>query len=255
MTMNEIASLVDDYAAWLRDRTALRQLNDWIEITTPYLDRHNDYLQLYVRRHNGGYLLTDDGYILEDLLQSGCSLDTDKRQAILKTTLAGFGVQIRNDRLEIQASAANFPLRKHSLVQAMLAVNDIFYLASSTVSHLFYEDVIAWLDKSAIRYTPRVKFAGKSGYDHLFDFVVPKSSRQPERIINAINRATRDTAQTLAFAWLDTREVRPSESRAYALLNDAESVIPPGVLDALRSYDIYPVPWSEREAIRDELAA
>jgi hypothetical protein len=41
----------------------------------------------------------------------------------------------------VHASPDNFPSRKHSLVQAMLAVNDMFYLAVPMVTSLFYEDV------------------------------------------------------------------------------------------------------------------
>ena len=85
----------------------------------------------------------------------------------------------------MHASPDNFALRKHNLVQAMLAVNDMFYLAVPMVASLFYEDVVAWLDLHDIRYTPKVKFTGKTGYDHLFDFVIPKSRRQPERIIQS----------------------------------------------------------------------
>ena len=98
----------------------------------------------------------------------------------------------------------------------MLAVNDLFYLASPMVSSLFLEDVVAWLDENGIRYTPNVKFTGKRGYDHLFDFVIPKSKKRPERILQAINRPSRDEAGATAFAWIDTREVRASDSRAYA---------------------------------------
>ena len=57
----------------------------------------------------------------------------------------------------VTASAENFPLRKHNLIQAMLAVNDMFYLAEPVVKSLFYEDVIAWLEQNEIRYTPKVK--------------------------------------------------------------------------------------------------
>lgn len=89
--MAEMQTLIDKYVAWLKDKTSLRQLEDWIEITTPYLDRHNDYLQIYARRLNGGFLLTDDGYVLEDLQQSGCKIESPKRQALLKMTLGGFG--------------------------------------------------------------------------------------------------------------------------------------------------------------------
>lgn len=253
--ISEMPTLLDQYWVWLRDKTTLRQVKDWIEITTPYLDRHNDLLQIYARRRDGGFILTDDGYVLQDLEQSGCKLDSPKRQALLKLTLNGFGVQINNQALEVHASPENFPLRKHNLVQAMLAVNDLFYLASPVVASLFIEDVVAWLDLADIRYTPKVKFTGKSGYDYLFDFVIPKSKVQPERLLRAISRPNRDTAQAMAFSWVDTKDVRPPESRAYAILNDSEHPVSESVLDAMRNYDVRPVLWSERDAIRLELAA
>ncbi|MDZ7362743.1 MAG: DUF1829 domain-containing protein [candidate division KSB1 bacterium] len=253
--IQEIQKLLDTYVSWLKDKTTLRQVNDWIEITTPYLDRHNDYLQIYAKRQNGGYLLTDDGYILDDLQQSGCKLESVKRQALLRLTLNGFGAQLNEGRLEIHASADNFALRKHSLIQAMLAVNDMFYLAVPMVASLFYEDVVAWLDLYEIRYTPKVKFTGKSGFDHLFDFVIPKSRRYPERILHTINRPSRDTAQALAFAWIDTKEVRPPDSKAYAFLNDSEQTISLSVLEALRNYDVNPVLWTKREEVRQQFTA
>jgi hypothetical protein len=254
--IEEIRRLLDDYVAWLRDKTMLRQAPDnWVEITTPYLDRHNDYLQIYVRKHNGGFVLTDDGYIIEDLKHSGCKLDSPKRQDLLRMTLAGFGVQDSDGRLEVLASGENFALRKHNLVQAMLAVNDLFFLAVPMVASLFYEDVVAWMDAAEIRYTPNVKFTGKSGYDHLFDFVIPKSRKQPERIIQTITRPGRDTAEAVAFKWIDTKDVRSPDSKAYAFLNDQEQKVSQGVIDALDSYDVKPVLWGEKEKVRYELAA
>jgi hypothetical protein len=251
----EIQELLNQYISWLRDKTSLRQVKDWIEITTPYLDRHNDYLQIYVRKEDGQFLLTDDGYILEDLELSGCKLESPKRQQLLHITLNGFGVDLTEGTLQIRASADNFALRKHNLVQAMLAVNDLFYLSGPTVVSLFYEDVVSWLDLSDIRYTPKVKFTGKSGLDHLFDFVIPKSKKQPERIIRTINRPNREAAQNMVFSWIDTREVRPLESKAYALLNDSEMALSASILSALRNYGVQAVPWSKREDVREELAA
>jgi hypothetical protein len=253
--IEEIRSLLDRYLAWLKDRTTLREVDEWIEITTPYVDRHNDFLQICAKHRDGGFLLTDGGYVIEDLATSGCSLDSPKRKALLKVTLNGFGVREDGNRLEVQATAENFALRKHNLLQAMLAVNDLFYLATPMVASLFYEDVVAWLDLHEVRYTPKVKFTGKMGYDHLFDFVIPKSRRRPERMLRAINRPGRDTAEALVLAWIDTKEVRATDSCAYALLNDAGQTVGVGVLDALRSYDVRPVVWSQRESAAEELAA
>lgn len=200
-------------------------------------------------------ILTDDGYTIQDLEHSGCKLDSPKRRSLLEMTLRGFGVHLQDERLEVKTSAEHFPARKHNLLQAMLAVNDLFYLAQPHVASLFYEDVVQWLDLSDIRYSPRVKFAGKTGYDHMFDFVIPKSRVQPERVLRAIGRPSKDTAQSLVLAWIDTKESRESDSKAFALLNDSEAPLSVDVLDALRAYEVHPVAWSERDQVQPELAA
>ena len=102
--------------------------------------------------------------------------------------------------------------------------------------------------------TPKPRFTGMSGYDHLFDFAIPKSgTRQPERIVQAINRPTRDTAESFILTWIDTRQVRPPDSNA--ILNGAEQHVSGGVVDAFRNYQIHPVPWSRRGEVASELAA
>lgn len=160
--MDEIKSLISQYTEWLQSKTVLRQVDDWVEITTPYLDRHNDYLQIYAQKQNGSFILTDDGYIINDLHQSGCTLDTPKRKSLLLMTSNGFGVKLDGSRLEVKATKEDFSYRKHNLLQAMLAVNDLFYLASPLVSSLFYEDVVAWLDDIKVRYVEQVKFQARA---------------------------------------------------------------------------------------------
>src|SRR4030067_1537735 len=193
--IDEIQNLLDKYLLWLKDKTTLRQVQDWIEITTPYLDRHNGYMQIYVKHDNGGFVISDDGYTIEDLRLSGCELESKKRKDLLNLTLNGFGVKLDGEALVVHASSDNFALRKHNMVQAMLAVNDLFYLAVPVVASLFLEDVTAWLELHDIRFTPNVKFTGRSGYDHTFDFVVPASRRAPERLMRAVGRP-RDRKRT-----------------------------------------------------------
>ncbi len=130
--IKDIQNLIDDYHVWLKDKTVLNQIDQWIEITTPYLDRHNDYVQIYVKKTNGGFLLTDDGYIIDDLKQSGCKLDNQKNQELLQMVLNGFGVKKDGNELQVHASAESFASCKHNLVQAMLAVNDMFCLEIET---------------------------------------------------------------------------------------------------------------------------
>lgn len=251
----EIQNLMDRYARWVRDKSQLRAVGDSVEITTPFLDRHNDHLQFYVKRSNGHLMLTDDGGTIEDLRLSGCNLDSPKRHGLLQVTLNGFGVHLEGEALTTKATAESFCLKKHNLVQAMLAVNDLFYLATPMVTSLFLEDVTAWLDANAVRYVPSISFVGKTGYNHRFDFDIPKSKQRPERLLRAINRPDRDAAEAMVMAWVDTKETRPQGSEAYALLNDTEGRIPTAVADALTSYDVLAIPWTHREDFRDRLAA
>lgn len=254
--LNDMQNLIDQYFAWLKDKTVLKQVADeWVEVTTPHLDRHNDCLQIYVRRENGAYIIVDDGYIINDLASSGCKLDTPKREELLGMTLAGFGVEKEGDVLQVRATKNDFALKKHNLLQAMLVVNDMFYLARPKATNLFYEDVVAWLDESDIRYTPKIKFAGKSGYDHMFDFVIPRSKNRPERIVQTIANPSRNTAESAVLKWLDTRNTRPAHSSYFAILNDWEESVSPRVTDALENYDATPVHWSKRDKVVEELAA
>jgi hypothetical protein len=253
--LDEIKELLDQYSAWLKNSNNLREVDDWVEITTPYLDRHNDQLQIYARRENGHFILSDDGYTIRDLESSGCLLTTPKRQDLLNLTLNGFGVKRYQDELQVVVTPENFALKKHNLIQAMLAVNDLFFLAEPVIKSLFYEDVVSWLDQNDIRFTPKLKFTGISGYDHLFDFVIPKSRSAPERILRAINRPQRNSAEAFLHAWTDTQKVRPPDSIAFALLNDIGQPVPAEVPEAFVAYEIKPVLWSMREEIKDQLAA
>ena len=253
--IGDISKLMDQYQAWLKDRTALRTVGNAVEITTPFLDRHNDYIQIYVRKSDDGYLLTDDGETIEDLEMSGVSLNTPKRLELLNLTAAGFGVNITGKEISVRTSPEKFPLAKHNIVQTIIAVNDLFFTARTIVSSIFLEDVRFWLDTANVRYIPDASFIGKTGYTHKFHFAIPKSKDGPERFVQAINNPNKDAAESIVFAWMDTKETRPDHSTAFAVINDRERSVPSGMEDALSSYGIVPVKWSNRSQVIERLAA
>lgn len=255
MTPMTCEQLVASYIDWLKLKITTKDVNGVCEITTPFLDRHNDRLQIYVEPNEGAFRLTDDGYIIGDLESSGCPLDGQSRKRALATILSGFGVQHKDGELFIEATAENFPRRKHSLLQAMMAVNDMFMTTKHRDSNIFFDDVQAFLDQSQVRYSPSVEFTGKSGYQHYFDFLIPKSPSKPERLIRAISSASRDAATSLLFAWTDTKEVRPPKSEIYAIVNDASKSFNRDAVEAFRHYEVKTIPWSKRNLYIAELAA
>lgn len=237
----------------VKRQNSLENNNKWVEITSPYLDRNNDYIQIYLKKDGEGYLLTDGGGVLTGLKQEGCSIDTPKRQKLLQLTLNGYGIIEKNGILQVKATPDNFALRKHFLLQAILAVNDMFYLAEPYVASLFFEDVRDWLNASDIRYSEHVSFIGRSGYARKFEFLITKSSKAPERIVKTLNNPVRNSADSIIVDWVDTKETRPENSKAYAFINDRERNVSSNLIDALNNYNIKPVLWQNKHEVQHEL--
>lgn len=255
MKRAECEKLIDAYVDWLHQGLSVDDVGGSCELTTPFLDRHNDHLQVYATRDNGKIILSDDGYILSDLRTSGLEVDTPKRKMVLDSVLKGLGVRAENNALLVEASATNIGQRLHSLVQAMLAVNDMSVMAQPRVANFFFEDVQNFLDTNDIRYTSRVKLAGKSGYDHGVDFLIPKSRKRPERILQAIATPKKDNIFAYLWALNDTRAARMDEPapEAYAFLNDQEQPVGGDVVEALNVYGVIPTIWAERSKFVDVL--
>lgn len=238
--------LIADYLKWLKEGLRITELEGSCKIATPFLDRHNDELEIYVEKRNGGLLLTDDGYTISDLESSGMTMSTDKRRTHLQSILNGFGVQLHNEELQVRASTQDFAQKKHSLVQAMLAVNDMFVMGEEHVLSLFKEDVANFLADREIPVFEDFKLSGKSGFDHKFDFGLPKTQKRPQRVLQAINNLTKDQALSLAFAVADVRGIRTDAVGAFAFLNDSENPPSDENVAALKAYEIEPLFWSRR---------
>lgn len=251
----EMPDMIEAYWAWLKSNTTLQRAGDWAEITTPYLDRSNDHLQIYVKPEGAGLILTDLGNTIQELRMSGCDIATPRRQELLAVTLNGFGVEIEGDDLVVRGDRGSFPVNKHRLLQAMLEVDDLFFTSRSTVASLFFEDVDTWLRDSKIRYLRHYRLKGLSKLDHHFDFVVPASSDSPMRVIQAVNNPSKESVKRIAFSWIDTENYREPGAKAYAILNDDDRVVGDEIIEGLRNYDINPVLWSAKGQVARELAA
>jgi len=253
-TIDYFKQLNDQYFEWLRSNTTLHSIDErWVEITTPFLDRHNDHLQIYASRNGNNITLSDDGYTISDLQMSGCDVTSPRRTAILKEILAGYNVQVVDDRLEVTGSAGNFPRHKHNLLQAMLAVDDMFYLAAPHVVSLFHYQAADWLNESEVRFSKDVNFVGKSGFSHKFFGVIPPSKQHPERVLRTINNPNTTSCRQFLFEWLDILAYR-RESKLIVILNDEAKPVSNNVLQACQSYDITGVPWSQRKDYINVLA-
>jgi hypothetical protein len=229
------------------------ELEKSCKIATPFLDRHNDEIEIYVERNNGNLLLMDDGYTIHDLASCGMSFNTEKRNAHLTAILNGFGVRREGDELRVHSTVQDFPQKKHNLVQAMLAVNDMFVMSEEHVLSLFKEDVQKFLEANNIPVFPEFNLIGRTGFSHKFDFGLPKTQRRPQRVLQAINNLTEDQATSFAFAVADVRVIRSEPLQAFTFINDVEHPPNDDNLSAIQAYDIRPLLWSNRNDALPEL--
>jgi len=254
----DINSLIDEYLRFLKSNIDAREIDKegWVEITTPFLDRHNDYLQIYVKRENGSLFLTDGGWTVSDLVLSGLNL-TSRRKDLIRIMVRGAGVQFNEETYELytRASVRDFPEKKHRLLQAMLSVDDLFVLTPGRVKSFFFEDVRSYLEANGIRFVPSVIIAGRTQFNHRFDFVIPYSESKPERLIKLLNNPTRQKVELIIFAYQDIREAGTREFQGIVMMNDMGREIKTEIIEALTNYDVLPILWSERDTARDLLAA
>jgi hypothetical protein len=122
------------YTDWLRSNIKLNNIGEYTEITTPFLDRHNDFIQFYIQQNGDKFILTDDGYTLADLEISGLNINSERREEILRTIINGFGVKLEKGELIAEANKYNFPQKQHLLIHTSLYFPLKYHFSKGTFS-------------------------------------------------------------------------------------------------------------------------
>lgn len=247
MSTFECERLIQEYVDWVKLNLTVSQQDGICVITSPFVDRHHDYLQIYAERSGTDILLTDDGYTLRDLRISGLDINTESRREALAQAIRPFGVDVSGDELRITANDSDFSQSKHDLIQAMLAVGDLIHLSQATVVAVFREDVENFLREQGIRFVPDIGLTGISGFHHQFDFVIPESQQNPERYVRAVNNPNRENIVGALFAWQDVQSARVLTAKMVTVVNDEGRRINPDNIAALDKYGIEIIRWTERD--------
>lgn len=240
------------YLAWLKSEITEVDLgNGYTEITAPFLDRHNDYLQIYVKElENSMYRLSDDMYTITDLKMSGLDFNTPKRKQVLQDLILKRGIKynIKSDELYLEVPKSALGEAQHQLFQAMLDINDLFYLNQTSIKTFFFEDVENFFHKNKIYFSKDIALKGKSGYTQSFDFLLQQNASHPERFIKLLSNPKRANIERFIFSWTDIKESRRNDSKLIVMINDQEKI--KGIsehVQHLNEYGIQSVQWSEKD--------
>lgn len=96
------------------------------EIILLFYDRYGDSIVCYVDKINEkNYHITDDGYIINNLFDSGLTL-TPKRLDTIKLICMGYGIKFADNELQTDSSLDDLPKKVNNLAMAMLKIDDMF---------------------------------------------------------------------------------------------------------------------------------
>lgn len=116
---------------WLKDNMMECKVKSNItEITTPFLDQHNDFIQIYiVELGEGLYKVTDAGYTVCDLQLTGIDeqfllAEGQSLQKILNKYSVNF--EASTDELYVDCDGSHLPAVQHQLLQCILHLIAVF---------------------------------------------------------------------------------------------------------------------------------
>lgn len=240
----DIQKLIDDYTSWLKSEITFDKIGEYYEITTPYLDNANDYLQIYVKQDGDNIFFTDDSATLHGLKMNGFQL-TPNRKIHLQRILGQYGIKLDGDELVARTPINNFAQKKHLFIQAMLRIDDMFSISKAKVSSFFLDDIQDFFAEKEIYYSDNVQFTGISGFSHNYDFLLQRSKTKPERLCQAVNNPNKSSMGNILFTWNDTKSARKNGSQLIVILNDQNSIAR-GIEDAFLNYEAKVIRRSER---------
>ena len=257
------AELSKEYHKWLKKEIIFSTLdNDIIRIDTPFYDRHNDSIILYVIPGSDDKLkITDGGYALDDLEADGISITRSKnRRKIFLSQLASYGVNYNeNDNfLYIDSTIESFSNDKHRILQAMLFTNDMFLTDNKRTKTLFLEDVEKYFNTNDIRALENASFVGSTGLTHKYEFSIPGSQRRdiPDKLIKVLSSPRNEMyAKVLATDVKYTRNVVKPNTIFYTFINNQEKDIASPILSLMSDEKIKVIPFTDRKSFVTELRA
>lgn len=244
-----IDQLQELYNEWNKQSIQFEECDTFIEITTPFVDMHHDFIQLYFTKEKNLFVITDDGHIINELELLGIDIkNTPKRREFINTSLKIFGVKLDTTTNELYVTFNNineFPEWQHRLIQCLLRISDILLTSRNNVISIFTEEISNYFLDNDIYFSEGPSFIGISGKSQRFDFSLPRTKTRKEKLIKAINSPTSESYREPLFSWIDIKETR-SFSEFMIIANDTNKPVSDTFIQPFTNYEVEVLLWSER---------
>lgn len=254
--MISIDKLLKSYFAFIQSDFETNEIEkNTYEITTPFLDRHNDHIMFYVTISEDYITLTDNGLTMQDLSLSGVDIKNKKTKQELDIALNGFGImKDNNNALFAKVSQTEYARMQNNLIQAILSVNDMISIPQNRQKNsFFFDEVSKFFDDINASYTTNIQIQGKSIFSHKIDFLMTKNKNHRERLIKILNVPKKENLKNYIFSFTDLGADRANSDKIL-ILNDTQTDIK-DFESATSNYGITPISWSKKDINKDLFAA
>lgn len=126
---------------WLAENTKEECVHYTKEITLPFVDRRNDYIQIYIKYDGSNYRITDDGYTIGDSIllpanhvfnsRNGGEASNNTRKYMFEPELRLHNIKLADDGEELYCTVTkeeDIPLAIINLMQCILDINHLFFV-------------------------------------------------------------------------------------------------------------------------------
>lgn len=219
MILDNAEKLRNVYMDWIKEDLEFQNLDEnYVSISTPFIDNDYDNINLYASFVNKNIIkVSDFGFTLYNLTELGINLTPKFKTGwhIFREILDDFGISNDKGTLCVQTPIENFPMAKTRLLQAVMRVNDIFYLSKHNVVSSFNDIIAEFFNKNNILYTPSFEIPNPFGASSHFDFAIP-NRKDGERVVKTVSRPN-DINQAKIFNF-DVRATARSRNAKFILL-------------------------------------
>lgn len=245
--------MLADYFNWMSRKYTINSFESGDEIITPFQNSIGDDIAIYlIRKGHGQIMLTDDGTTLNDLNLLGINFKLNSRIQIIDDVAQTYGVKRFNDQLSITGKTSEFPVMKHSLLQAMLHIDDLSYTKKETAKNVFFEEVLNFLINKNFGGLPEYKIDGSSGINYKIAYAIGPSSSKPERFIQIINNANFQNIALETIAIDDIRKtgMYPEDKLSYSVIyNDSVNSTNDKSNKLAHEYGVNLIGWQNKEEL------
>lgn len=244
-----IDKLKKEYLKWTQQKIELKNNQDFVEIVTPFVDLHHDYISIFFSQENNKYKLTDDGYFLDELSMLGIDIQgSPRRMNFFTSTLKIFGIDFNKSTSELFVifnSISEYPEMQHRLTQCLIRISDMLLTSRNKVVNFFSEDIANFFLESDVYFNESPSFIGKTGRNVTFDFALPRSKKTKPKLIKAINTPTAEAYKEPLLAFVDMQDTK-KDHNFIVLANDLNTTIADKFLEPLTNYGVDVLAWSSR---------